>query len=292
MWDVGSYKPVLGALLMPPVPFLVLILVGARLILPRRGLGFALLLTGVAGVWLASCQGAAIWLQDRVLKPAAPLLGPQQTRLQQWGQTYAQQVAQARRAGRGAVPVPPMAIIVLGGGREPLAPEYGTSDLSPTSAMRLRYGVWLSRRTGLPLGFSGGVGWAQKGAEVSAPEADVAARVAEQQFGVPLRWVENASADTRANAMHTVALMAEQRVSEVVVVTSAYHMPRAQRVFEDAARQQATLHPDWPTIRVTPAATGYWRRGERAGMDWLPSAEGAGNVRAAVHECLGLLSGV
>jgi uncharacterized SAM-binding protein YcdF (DUF218 family) len=292
MADWGPYKPVLTALAMPPVPFLVLILIGARLILPRRGLGFLFVLTGVVGIWMSSCYVTAVWLQDHVLKPAPTLLGPQQARLEGMGRAYAQQAAQARRSGRGAVPVPPAAIIVLGGGREPLAAEYGMSDLSATSLMRLRYGVWLSRATGLPLGFSGGVGWAQQGDEVSAPEAEVAARVAQQQFSLPLRWIESSSADTRANAARTMAILAEQRVPEVVLVTNAYHMPRAQRVFIEAARHEAALHPEWPLVRVTPAPTGYWRRGERAGMDWLPSVEGMANVRVAVREWLGQLIGV
>lgn len=38
MADWALYKPVLAALALPPVPFLLLVLVGARLILPRRGL--------------------------------------------------------------------------------------------------------------------------------------------------------------------------------------------------------------------------------------------------------------
>jgi hypothetical protein len=62
----------------------------------------------------------------------------------------------------------PVAIVVLGGGMEALAPEYGVSSLRATSLERLRYGIWLGRETGLPVAFSGGVGWAQLDAK---PEA-------------------------------------------------------------------------------------------------------------------------
>jgi uncharacterized SAM-binding protein YcdF (DUF218 family) len=287
MTDWGMYKPLLTALAMPPVPFLVLILIGARLILPRRGLGFMFVLAGVAGIWLTSCQGVAVWLQDQALKPAGPILGEQLTRLTHAGKAYAQQVAQARRSGRGDDVTPPAAIIVLGGGREVLAPEYGMSDLSTYSVARLRYGVWLSRQTGLPLGFSGGVGWAQKGGSDDAPEAEVAARIASQQFGMPLRWVESASADTRANAGRTVAMLAQQGVREVVVVTNAFHMPRAQRLFEQAAQHMEALHPQWPRVSVTAAPLSYWRIGERPILDWFPSNDGALNVRLALRELLG-----
>lgn len=291
MIDVGMYKPVLTALAMPPVPFLILIVVGARLILPRRGLGYLILLLGVAGIWLSSCHGMAVWLFDHVLRPPAPVVGGQQTRLQSMGRAYAQLTAQARRAGRAASVVPPAAIIVLGSGRDPLAPEYGTADLSKHSAERLRYGIWLSRQTGLPLGFSGGVGWAQKGADSGPAEADVAARIAAQQYGVSLRWVENRSPDTRHNAAMTMAMLSEQGVPEVVVVTDAFHMPRAQAAFQAAAQHVAALYPERPVVKVTPAGTGYWHRDGNTLLEWLPSVEGATGVRVALRECLGRLVG-
>jgi uncharacterized SAM-binding protein YcdF (DUF218 family) len=282
------YKPVLTTLAMPPVPFLVLILVGARLILPRRGLGFLLLLTGVAGIWLSCCQGVAVLLLDHSLQPPKAVLGEPLRRLTSVGRTYGQQLTAARRSGRSDAPKPPAAIIALGSGREALAPEYGMSDLSSYSVARLRYGVWLSRQTGLPLGFSGGVGWAQKGVSDDAPEAEVAARIASEQFGLPLRWVESSSEDTKANAARTVAMLAEQGVPEVVVVTHAFHMTRAVRDFELAAQHVKAVHPQWPLVKVTPAPIVFWHRGEQPVLDWLPSTDGAFNVRLALKELLGL----
>lgn len=288
MQDWGMYKPVLTALLMPPVPFLILILIGARLILPRRGWGYAILLLGVLGIWLSACFGSALFLMTHVIKPPPPLLTTEQPRLEAAGKQYLKQVAAARPSGRGAAVVPPAAIIVLGSGRDALAPEYGTADLTRFSLSRLRYGVWLSRRTGLPLGFSGGVGWAAQGeGGGGVSEADVAAGTAQQQFGLPLRWVENRSSDTRANAALTVAMLSEQGVREVVVVTDAFHMPRAMAAFADASRLVALRFPQRPQMVVTPAATGYWRRGERPLLDWLPSVEGATGVRVALREWLG-----
>ncbi len=286
MADWGSYKPLLTALVMPPLPFIVLILLGARLILPRRGLGYVLVLLGLAGVWLSSCLGVAVWLQDSVIKPPAPLPGAGLVRLEELGRSYAQQVSASRRVGRTAVP--PAAIIALGGGREAHAREYGFADLSRFSAERLRYAVWLGRKTGLPLGFSGGVGWAQR-ADAGAAEADIAANVARQHYGVNLRWVENASADTRANALLTIDMLAQQGVPEVVLVTDAFHMPRAQQDFVEAAKRHARLHPGSPVIRVTPAAMGYWQREDNSLYDWVPSMSGAMGVRLALKECLARL---
>lgn len=288
MGDWGAYKPVVTALLLPPVPFLLLVLIGARLILPRRGLGYSVLILGVLGLWFSNCHITAVLLQNHVLKPPPALLGPNQARLEGAGRTYAQQEVQLRRSGHAAAVTPPAAIIALGGGRDVLAPQYGTADLSAYSAERLRYAIWLGRRTGLPIGFSGGIGWGQKG-EVGASEAEIAARVAQQFYGVNLKWTETESADTRQNAAYTVAMLAEQGVPEIVLVTDAFHMPRARQVFVDAAQRLAAKRPDRMLITVTPAPLGYWRRGE---LDWLPSLAGAVNVRVALKECIALMLAV
>ena len=60
LMGIESWKPVLTALLLPPVPFLLLTLVGARLILPRRGWGWTLIVLSVAGLWLSNCIGTAL----------------------------------------------------------------------------------------------------------------------------------------------------------------------------------------------------------------------------------------
>ncbi len=147
----------------------------------------------------------------------------------------------------------------------------------------------MRHRTGLPIGFSGGVGWGQQG-DVGASEAETAARVAQQFYGVPLRWTETRSADTRQNALLTVTMLAEQHVQEVVVVTDAFHMPRALRLFNEAAKREAGLHPDRPILKVTPAPTHYWRR--EGVLDWLPSVNGVTNVRVALKEALAQLMGI
>lgn len=291
MNDWGIYKPILTTLVLPPVPFLLLILIGARLILPRRGLGYVVLLVGVMGVWLSHCQGVAVWLQDRLLQPPQALGAASLSRLEGMGRQYGQRdlAAGGRKERRiWSSVVPPAAIIVLGGGRESASKAYGTADLTSYSAERLRYGVWLARRTGLPLGFTGGVGWVQRGDEGPA-EADIAAHIAQDAYGVTMRWTESRSADTRGNAALTIAMLADQRVPEVVIVTDAFHMPRARRDFELAAQRHADMHPGQPVIKVTPAPMGFWQHEERSLFDWMPSVAGGAGVRLALKECLAAL---
>jgi uncharacterized SAM-binding protein YcdF (DUF218 family) len=257
--DLASWKPVITALALPPVPFLLLVLGGARVLARRRGLGWALVLAGAIGIWLSSCAAVGDWLMKGLPGFPPPL---SQTRIAE----IREQVA--ARA--------PIAIVVLGGGVETRAPEYDAPNLAPLAAERLRYGVWLARQTGAPLGFSGGMGWA---AGASAPaEARVAERIARRDFGQSMRWVDDASRDTRENAQHMSELLARDGIRQVVLVSQGWHLPRALRAFEQAARGRFTL---------TPAPMGMAPRVERPVLRWLPSGEGSLHTRQVLREWLG-----
>lgn len=265
-----AWKPTLTALLLPPVPLLVLALVGARLILRHRGRGWLLLLVAVAALWATSLRGTAIVLRDQLLKPPPAL--------------DAAAVDALRQRVRGGEPV---AVIVLGGGRRGFAPEYGgVADLEPASLERLRHGLWLARRLGAPVGFSGGVGWEQGGVRgTGTAEAEIAARIAREEFGQTLRWVEGQSRDTHENAVFTLALMRQADVRTVVVVTHAWHMPRALRRFEAAAEASGAR------VALVPAPMGAIGLVGRATPDWLPSGEGLLENRRVLRELLARLVG-
>ena len=256
---IAAWKPVLTVLLLPPVPFLLLIVVGARLILPRRGWGWLLVMLGIAGIWSSACLGTGEWLTRVLLQPPPALSAAR----------IAELSAGPARGRRGALPT----IVVLGGGRESQAPEYGLPSLKPATLARLRYGLWLARRSGAPVAFTGGVGWAQA---AGPSEAEIAARIAADEFRHPLAWTEGASRDTRGNAAGTVALLRRANATEAVLVTHAWHMPRALRLFDAAAGG---------SIRFIAAPIGPGR-GDSPAFDWLPTAEGYELVRNASREVL------
>ncbi len=258
---VESWKPAIGALLLPPVPFIVLVLLGTRLTFRSRGLGWCLVLLGCTGVWLSQTTAASHHLRRWALQPP-PVLSPAN-------------IAALRRA-------PQTAVLVLGGGAVPLAMEYGTSDLHPRGVERLRYGIFLARQTGLPLAFSGGVGW---GGDDRASEAALASRIAENEFGFKLRWLETQSRDTRENASRSVPLLREQGVRHIVLVTHDYHMPRAARAFRNAIAAGPV------PLQLTLAPLGVAPEGSLRARDWLPSLTGADETRLVLHEWLGRLLG-
>lgn len=193
----------LGALILPPLLYLLPALVGYGLLRRHPVLGRKLLLVAVVLAYLLSLPVTAMWL-NRSLERYPPLT-----------------LAQARTA---------QAIVVIGGGVK-LAPEYGTSVLSGAASQRLQYGAWLSRQTGLPLLVSGG---SPLGGE---PEALVMARMLQQHYGLKARWLEPNSRTTQENAHFSQMLLARDGVQRIVLVTQAWHMWRALPRFEQAGLQ-------------------------------------------------------
>jgi hypothetical protein len=51
---IEAWKPWLSNLVMPPIPFLLLVLIGARLLPRRRGPGWTVLLLGLVGLFIAT----------------------------------------------------------------------------------------------------------------------------------------------------------------------------------------------------------------------------------------------
>ena len=259
---IESWKAVLSTLLLPPVPLLVLILVGARWIPVRRGPGWLLLVIGVASLWLSACSGAAHAVSRWLLHPPAAL-----------SEAHVAELRGEAQNGRQ------LAIVVLGGGVEPFAPEYRASNLNWRSLERLHYGLWLARRTGAPVLFSGGLGW---NSVQSMPEAQTAARIAAEDFGRPLKWVEGRSRDTHENAANSVALLKTAGITHIVLVTTGYHMPRALRAFDEAAHG---------AIRVEAASMGMARRNENPLFSWLPTSSGFVDMHDVLHEIAGRWAG-
>jgi uncharacterized SAM-binding protein YcdF (DUF218 family) len=257
-FELGPLRPLLGALIMPPAPFVLLALAGAFLMGSRRRPAWSLMGLGLLGIWFSATQVGASALR-RMLLPTVAALAPGEVR-------------QLRQA-------PHTAIVVLGGGVRPIAAEYGVADLGPLSVDRLRYASWLARQTGLPILFSGGRSHGARPHD--AAEAQVAAIVAERDFRLPLRWQEAESRDTRENAIRSVALMQAQGIERIVLVTHAYHMPRALRNFERAV--QAAKLP----MRIVAAPMDVRRDEPPKLQDLMPSRKGFYDVQLILHEWVG-----
>ena len=260
-----SFKPLVGVMLLPPVPMLFLTLAGAVLLGRRRmRSGWLLVLVGLAGIWLSQCLAVGKTLERTMLSPP-PALSPLDLAA----------LKQTAHAGRRVV-------LVLGGGRESMLPEYGQSHLGARSMQRLHYALFLARQIGAPVMFSGGTGFGQQGED---GEADTAARIAERDYGVRLRWLESESRDTRENARYSLALLArEGGIDEIVLVSNSWHLPRALRAFREASG-----HWDKPPRLIAAPVT----EGDDMTpvLRWMPSPEGARLVHSVLRERIGLAFG-
>jgi uncharacterized SAM-binding protein YcdF (DUF218 family) len=262
LWlGIDAWRPAIEALVMPPVPFILLVLLGARLFSRYRVRAWLVTVIGCLGLWAMCSTAVGTGLTHWLLPPTRSLTP--------------NEVADLKKAPRTA-------IVVLGGGHRDFAPEYGVSELPPRGIERLRYGVWLARQTELPMLFSGGRG---HGARPGQSEAEIAARVAERDFGRPLKWTESESRDTRENALRSVALLRQQGIERIVLVTHGYHMARSLANFRSAIAIGST------NIQLVAAPMGIEPLAKPRLLDFLPTAAGYTQVRLVLHEFVGRLIG-
>ncbi len=253
--DFGTFKILALVLLLPPTPFL--LLAGLAWLLRRRRFGTPIFILALLGLWFGATEAAGEWLTQHLLTPPSALVTE---RLPPAGKT---------------------AVLVLGGGVREWLPEYQGGGLKPVTAERLHYGVWLARRGGWPLAFSGGIGWAAT--DLFTPEAEIVARIATEDYRYALSWQESRSRDTRENAAMSLPLLASAGVRRVLLVTHDSHMRRSLRAFEAVAAPLG--------ITIVAAPVGLVRDAYGSFTDWCPSNEGLARVRYAVYEWLAWQAG-
>jgi uncharacterized SAM-binding protein YcdF (DUF218 family) len=251
-------KPLFTALIMPPALFLMAMLLGWYLMLRYRSrFGTGLVGLSVVALWLLSCNAVAVLLDRNFL--------PQSIALDQVTVTQSLRDQNVQ------------AIIVLGGGVESVSREYGAPQPKANTVARMHYGVVLAKASGLPLGFSGGQGWAATAQ--SSTEAAAVQRWLAQLGQSPLGWSEDKARDTRESAELMAPMLKKDGIARIALVTNAWHMARAKRAFEGAG------------LVVTAAPTGYTEALYSPILEWLPSVEGLRHSQQVLREVLGLASG-
>lgn len=242
-WFVTNF---IAAFLLPPLSLLLVLALGLYLLYRRRKFAKPLLLAGFGLLWIAStpyfAEGALHMLEARTA--ALDDKHPQSVE----------------------------AIVILGGGMYFQAPEYGGQDtVSKQTLLRLRYGARLQRETGKPILVTGGNPLGK------VPEAQQMRAVLEQDFQVPVRWIEDASDNTLENARYSLQILQPAGVRKIYLVTHAWHMPRSADVFRRAG------------FEVVEAPTAFTTRYRTDLLTFLPRAESLRDSEIFVHEVVGLL---
>jgi uncharacterized SAM-binding protein YcdF (DUF218 family) len=167
-------------------------------------------------------------------------------------------------------------IIVLGGGGIDKSPNLGfEGHMSSNASNRLITVNSLYQKTGLPIIFSGGLLY-----DLNDTEANIGSMIL-TSFGIPRDKIllEDKSQNTAQNAEYTARILNEKNFSRPILVTSAYHIPRAVREF---AKNNVT---------VTPFPAGYKTSRERK-VNILTLSPSSGNLdksAIALKEYLGIL---
>lgn len=122
------------------------------------------------------------------------------------------------------------AIVVLGGATKPALPPRPGVDLSEQSD-RIFYAAQLYKQQKAPLIIvSGGrIDWTRRGTPESADMANILS-----QIGVPASAIiqEPDSLNTYENAVNVRKILNERDIRQILLVTSAMHMPRSLLIFK------------------------------------------------------------
>jgi uncharacterized SAM-binding protein YcdF (DUF218 family) len=232
----------ISAFLLPPLNLILLGAIGILLLRSRPGLGKRLLVATLVLLYLLSTPLAAdSLLQELETPPERNLL-------------YAQ------------------AIVVLGGGTYYNAPEYGNHTVGRFTLERIRYAAQLHRITGKPILATGGAPLGSGSSEAGQMRA-----VLEKEFQVPVKWIEGAASNTHENAYNSFAILKRDGIGRIALVTHAWHMPRAEREFEQAG------------FEVMPAATAYTTRYKTDIFAFIPTAGALQRSSLFFHEVIGML---
>ena len=239
-------KVVSGLLLLPGGP-LVAIAIGVWCVGRRRRLGVALIALGWATLVVFSLPIVASALAVEAERSYPPL-------------------------AIDAVLPHDAAIVILSGGMQSGAIDYGGETINSPTLARLRAGARLAARTHLPILVSGGVPLRQK-----TSEAEQMVDALEHDFHTPVRWVEKTSLDTDENARRSAPLLKADGVRTAVLVTDVEHIRRAKALFEAAG------------IAVIPAPTDYYANGPVTVLSFVPSSNALRRSDWSLHEWLGFV---
>ena len=247
--DVAT-RATLKLFLLPPGILLLLLLIGW--LFARRLVGRLLVLVAFLGLYLLSTPAVLERLAARV-ETIPPPTGDQ-----------------LRNSGAEAI------LVLLAGIRRNNPELGGAGALSSLSLQRIDYGLALHRMTGLPIVLSGG---SVRGD--TRPLAELGVDWLQGRAGVTPLAVENGSRDTWENAQRSAEALRRLGIERVLLVTHAFHMPRAM-LSADAADLDAVPAPfafeHDPSPTPPPISP----------IDWLPHPGRLGLSYLMLHEMSGL----
>lgn len=243
----------ISQLLLPPAVLILLAAIG--LVGWKRHWGRGLVAISLLMLWLLSIEP----VRDVLLSPLENRYPPFQTT---W--------VDASKNRESTV------IVLLGSGIEEKAPEYGGHDaLSRYAMMRTVYAAYLAQHTGLDIYSTGGAVLS----ETSESEGMLMRQML-LRLGIPDSriHIETEASNTWENAANLWHMLQGNEIYRIVLVTTAWHMPRSVRAFEQHGFHVLAAPCDYVVERKP-----YDIR------SWLPRWDVMADSADGLHEYLGLL---
>ena len=122
-------------------------------------------------------------------------------------------------------------VVVLGGGTEPAAyPRPSVEVNSAGDRVLFAASLYKEGKAAHILLSGGDISWLNEGA--TTPAEDMASILS--VIGIPesALWLETKSQNTYENALYSKEILAENEIEQILLVTSAMHMPRSVALFE------------------------------------------------------------
>ena len=176
-------------------------------------------------------------------------------------------------------------IVVLGGGTESALFPRNTIEVN-SAGDRVLYAAWLYRqgKAGHILLSGGRIDWLSSGPPPAQDMADLIA-----WMGVPKEaiWLDTSSRNTYENAVNTRRILEDEGIGQVLLVTSALHMPRSVGLF---VRQGIDVIPVPTDFKVTQES---WNQLTEVSfpsliLNLLPGADNLASVTQSLKEYLGI----
>jgi len=240
-----TLKKLITKLILPPLGFLLVALFGLMILKRWPRTGRALLWSSLAAILLLATPAVSKLLVQSLI--VVPPFEP------------------AHATGA-------QAIVILGGGLRHGTPEYGDTPTHYTLD-RIRFGATVARQTRLPILVSGGA------AEEQTPEATSMAATLQNEFNVPVRWLEPRARDTEDNLQFTAEMLKVEGIHTVILVTHDFHMRRS------------LAHCETVALKCIPAPVSL--RGSNGDPSWvyqLPDAYSLHMSALALHEIVGYVA--
>lgn len=102
------------------------------------------------------------------------------------------------------------------------------------------------------------------------------ARILREDFATPVKWLGEASDNNTQNAAFSKAILAQENVTHILLVTDNMHMSRAKMIFKQSS------------LNVVAAPTVFFSHSRLLVLDFFPNSEGLRRIYYALDEWIGI----